>query len=427
MLKKLSQKQELLGREMKNLSVKISRETLIRAIDFFILQKKAVLTMDGFQQGFIPSEYIKTHYLQSLHKHIEKVFYNFYVKDMIFKQLRNEGVYVSKHINVVCHFSFKDFSLEYEYSYYNRLLDYNVMPDFKKLKFPERKKYRDLDKQTKQIIEGEEEKKRIGRERFVLEGDWVGIEVYFSDGKSIFDDSLKVKLWIYVSSENIDKEIRLIFCGKKLGEGFFTNACFLNDFLSTDFLVHTFYVRIESHVPTSFFCIDSFKVAFKYDNKDVFNKIVELFSLRKDITLRKEKIQIILKYFLEKIKIFFDNTIIVEHEFVIKSQVSKNPDYLLYQSDKNFEVNIKRLACAQIMEKILVDYFIALFDVELSDCLIYSYLNILQRHRLKDFLYFDFAHVSDNFYCTMPIHNSVIEHAALREKTVDFLMQKFDF
>jgi hypothetical protein len=142
------------------------------------------------------------------------------------------------------------------------------------------------------------------------------------------------------------------------------------------------------------------------------------------VSLKKEKAQLALRYFMEKIKIYIEPQIIKEHEVIIKSKIIKNPDYLLYQSDLNFSLNIKRLACRQAMEKILVDHFIYAYGVTSNKNLLYWYLNILQRNRLKDFLYFDISHVYDNSNKSIPINNSIIEQMALREKVIELLIKK---
>lgn len=380
--------------------------------------------MHGFENGNIPFEYIKIHYHNSLQNHLEHIFYNFYVQDRVVKQLRAQGSYIPKLFEIECKVDLKNNKISFIYNHIDKLLQYAILPDFKKLKFPERKKYRDLDRQVKLIIESEEKNKDTAVSSFIQEGDWIGIKIYLSDENVIIDKELSIKMWLNITNESIDKEIRDVFLTKKLYDSFFSNAFFLNELLSTNFITHTFFIEIEDHITKNYFCIDKFKDAFNYDNKEIFEKIIDIFSLRNDVSLKKEKAQLTLRYFLEKIKIYIEPQIINEHEVIIKSKIIKNPDYLLYQSDLNFSLNIKRLACRQAMEKILVDHFIYAYNVTSNKNLLYWYLNILQRNRLKDFLYFDISHVYDNSNKSIPINNSIIEQMALREKVIEFLIKK---
>ncbi len=424
MLRKSTQKANVLQKVMSTIMVDVPKVLLEKVILFLIRKKKQHLIMHGFENGNIPFEYIKIHYSNSLQNHLEHIFYNFYAHDRFVKKLRCQGSYIPKLFEIDCQVDLKNDKINFVYNHIDKLLQYGVLPDFKKLKFPERKKYRDLDRQVKLIIDTEIKNKENYISGFIQEGDWIGIKIYLSDEKDIIDKELSLKMWLNITNESIDREIREVFLTKKLNDSFFSNAFFLNELLSTNFITHTFYVEIEDHIPKNYFCINRFKDAFNYDDKEIFEKMIDIFSLRNDVSLKKEKAQLSLRYFLEKIKIYIEPQIIKEHESIIKSKIVKNPDYLLYQSDLNFDLNIKRLACRQAMEKILVDHFIYAYSVNSSKNLLYWYLNILQRNRLKDFLYFDISHVYDNSNKSIPINNSIIEQMALREKVIEFLIKK---
>jgi hypothetical protein len=424
MLRKSAQKMNILQKVMNTIVINVPESLLEKVMLFVIKKKKRDLVMRGFEPGSIPFEYIKIHYHNSLQNHLEHIFYNFYAYDRFVKKLRSQGSYIPKLFEIDCQCDLKNDKIVFTYNHIDKLLQYSVLPDFKKLKFPERKKYRDLDRQVKSIITLEKENEESYTSYCIEEGDWVGIRIYLSDEETIVDKELSLKMWLNITNESIDKEIRDVFLAKKLNDRFFSNASFLNELLSTNFIVHTFCIEIEDHVSKSYFSVDKFKDAFNYDEKEIFEKIIDIFSLRNDVSLKKEKAQLSLRYFLEKIKIYIEPQIVQEHEVIIKSKIIKNPDYLLYQADSNFALNIKRLACRQAMEKILVDHFIHVYNILSNKNLLYWYLNILQRNRLKDFLYFDISHVYDNSNKSIPINNSIIEQMALREKVIELLIKK---
>ena len=66
-----------------------------------------------------------------------------------------------------------------------------------------------------------------------------------------------------------------------------------------------------------------------------------------------------------------------------------------------FHKYIKTLACKQAQEFTLIDYLSLQDNVTIDDDDIYLYLNILQRPRLKSFLYFDNRYAISTFKKTL--------------------------
>lgn len=383
--------------------------------------------MHGFEKGRIPEAYIKEHFKASLLAHTEKILFYFYAQDIFIKSLAAKGVYIPKIFSFEKEINLATFAVRFTYQQTSHLLDSEktYFDEGKKVKFPERKKYKDLDRQASLTFAQEQQNKENTKVLIVEEGDWISIKVQLIDDKGeIIDERLSLKLWVYITSEGIDREIRATFLGKKKGEQFSVRAFFLEELLSTDFLDHTFLVTIQDHISHLYFDFAQFEEAYGFHGQDVIEKMIEVFSLRNDISLKKEKSQLVLKHFLEKIKISLDQETIFEHECMIKNRIVKNADYLLYQSDTNFLSNIKKLACRQAMEKILIDYLIYKYEIKTEYPPIYAYLNVLQRHRLKDFLYFDTANLYDSTMKFIPIFDHTITQMSLREKAVEYLIAK---
>lgn len=425
MLKKNVYNQLFFEKSLDSLTIKVPELLVDKLIHFFISKKKKDLLMNGFEKGTVPEYYIKQHFAASLSHHLEHILYYFYAQDIFVSQLRALGMYIPKEFIIEKELDIASAKVIFKYEYFQKLLNCSLLPELKKMKFPERKKYKDLDRQAYLMIEAEQKNEILLERRIIQENDWIGIVVFLADNNNkIFDEQLRVKLWIQITSEGIDREIRKIFLHKTIGDQIICEAFFLHEMLSTDFLTHSYVIIIEDHISHLFFSFQEFEKTFSYENKSIAEKIIDVFSLRNDISLKKEKSQLSLKHFLEKIKISIAPYIIEEHEEIIKHKIIKNSDYLLYQSDVNFLSNIKKLACRQAMEKVLVDYLIHFYDISLDEGNVHCYLNILQRHRLRDFLYFDIAHVYDNTVKSMPIFNITMEQMVLREKTIEFLISK---
>lgn len=427
MLKKNSSTGSIPQSTLNSFSVIIPLDLVSKLIDFFIAKKKQDLLMHGFQKGTIPEAYIKEHFKKSLLSHIEKIFFCFYAQDLFVKNFSGQGIYVPRVFSFDAELNLNTFFLEFKYQYTSHLSDSERtgLDDGKKIKFPERKKYKDLDRQALLTFAQEKKNKENADISCISEGDWIAVRVTLGDEKGkIIDERLTAKLWIYVTAEAIDREIRMTFVGKKKGDKLVSAPFFLAELLSTDFLSHFFLIVIEDHISHLCFDFDLLGDTYGYTPEGVIHKMIEIFSLRNDISLKKEKSQLVLKHFLEKIKISLDKEIILEHEYMIKNRIVKNADYLLYQSDANFLGNIKKLACRQAMEKILIDYLIHKYKIKPEEAVVHVYVNILQRHRLKDFLYFDTANLYDNTMKFVPIFDHVMKQMALRERAIEYLIDK---
>lgn len=179
--------------------------------------------MSGLKIGAIPINYIKKNYLHSLEDHIKNIFYHFYILPILVQELRAQGSYVPKIFDLIFTCDFDRFELTCSYYYTKNLLEYAYFPDYKKVKFPERKKYRDLDKQAKLIIEIEQKNKELFAENVIIEeGDWICINVSIVDDlHNVIDSRVTGLFWILISNEVIDRELKQLFYHKKKG------ICFL--------------------------------------------------------------------------------------------------------------------------------------------------------------------------------------------------------
>ena len=198
MLRKNTQKINSLQKVMNSIVIDVPAILLEKVVLFVIKKKKQDLIMHGFENGNIPFEYIKVHYSNSLRAHLEHIFYNFYAQDVLVKKLRSQGSYIPKLFEVDCDFDLKNNKMIFIYNHIDKLLQYNLLPDFKKLKFPERKKYRDLDRQVKLIIDSEQHNKDTIVSNLIVEGDWIGIKIYLSSEKDIIDKELSIIICCFV-------------------------------------------------------------------------------------------------------------------------------------------------------------------------------------------------------------------------------------
>jgi FKBP-type peptidyl-prolyl cis-trans isomerase (trigger factor) len=388
--------------------------------DFLIIEKQKSFKMNGFDRGRIPLSYIKMHFKKSIESCMSEMFFSLHAQQAIVKKMRSTSSVVltslNPHVSIDLSKNILNFSFEIPNSYCIRE---NNNP-IKKIKYPTRKKYKDLDKQAENLF-ALENNNQIHAQKEINAGDWIKIEIkiigeYFS---TELQNTLKCYVWLKISKEQIDLEMYNMFAKKKVGDSFISEHQLFHDFIcSHQFVPLQMSIKIIEHIISNFFSFDKFKKYFGVKSTlDTYNKIIDVLSFRNDICLRREICQLVIKNLLDHYKIHIREDIIKIFEDEINKNIIYNPDYLLYQSSKSFHLQIKQLACKQAQEICLIDFIANQEKIVVSEDDIYVYLNIMQRPRFRNFLYFDYSALQMK-QKEIPICHETIIQMVLREKVL---------
>ena len=148
-------------------------------------------------------------------------------------------------------------------------------------------------------------------------------------------------------------------------------------------------------------------------------KMIEVFSYRNDISQRHAMVEESLQALLSKHRFSVPNSLILRQEKVLLDRIKYNPDYHVYRAQKDFLQQIHELAKKQIIETIFIDKMAYHESITVTDDDIKGYLNLSNRPRTKEFIYFD----TPSFKIQgqeVPIPTEELRRFCLREKAINY-------
>jgi trigger factor len=378
----------------------------------------------GFHQGEVPLDYIQQNFKSTLLEHIKEFLFNYCVVSFLYKELMKQKVLFSgeprlSSISIQPHCN-AHFSFELNTFPPFEIQDWKYLP----FKSPKRKKYKDLDRQVEDFVKEEKEllKKNLAPE--ITSGDWVNFSITLLDDQEtpVLKEISEI-VWLKLGHEEIDKELASIFIGKKIGETFCSDnkefQCFFSELLQTDY---SFSIHILDIQPMNYFCLEQFKNCFKIKtNKDVYKKMIEVFSYSNDMSQRRITAEESLKLLLSKHQFIVPNHLALRQQARIINSIKSNPDYHVYRTQTDFKKRIRQLAERQTKECLLLDRLAHHENIMPTDNDVRFYLNLVKRPRMREFLYFDPIPTKINGQ-EMPISNESLKFTCLREKTLNYII-----
>lgn len=384
----------------------------------------------GFARGTTPIAYLERTHRHYILDHVKEFFLNHCVINFLSHELcRQQAVVVG---NPQLEEVILEPNMDAEFRFIYTSYEIPLSHEWKRCSFkaPSRRNYKDLDRQVETFIADEEQKRSTRSETIgISPADWVCFSVTLVDpeGKQqlfAYEDLL----WIKIGKEDTDRESHELFLGHHLDDSFLTNSPFLQAYLSkqldTDYL---FLVTIKAIQPNIFFSLDLFKHHFglrRNDEQDraIRRRLIEVFSTRHDISLRRETIESAFKTLFKHYHIAITDELIREQEYFVLKAVQRTPDYPVYRLQKDFKSKIAALAEKQLKESLIIDYIASIERIALTSDDIRAYINLMQRPRTKEFIYFDLppTHVNGQ---EQPIPAGIIHQSALREKTLNYVIE----
>ena len=214
-----------------------------------------------------------------------------------------------------------------------------------------------------------------------------------------------------------------LFANTRKGDHFVTQSECLQEYFSDEIITAlVFDIIIEDIVPAAYVCFDAFKSHFKLKtNKEVHQKMTEVFSFRNDISLRRHIVEEALKLMVSKHMIEIPQHLILRKQEEILASLQQNPDYQIYKLENNFKEFVANLSIKQVKETILIDQLIHNEAIKANANDVRGYLNLHKRPRTKEFIYFQLPSTKIDGR-ELPIANSVIEKVCTQEKALNYLI-----
>ena len=378
----------------------------------------------GFAKGTVPVAYIANTYQTSLQEHIKEFLFKYFVLSyLLYEIMRQKQLVVGdpRLSTIECEPG-KDAQFKFELSLFESLplSEWKYFP----FKAPKRKNYKDLDRQVEGFL-AQEKSQYDAEQRHdqIAVGDWV----YFSVGlvdrneQPIFEEPSN--FWLKIGDEEADKLFHEVFLQKKIGQRIISTNKSLQDSLSGQLdLNYRFLVEIKDILKNSYFCLELFKNYFKLKtNKEINQKLIEVFSYRNDISQRRATVEEALALLFSKHRFEVPHYLALRQQKAVLDAIVTNPDYHVYRMQKDFKERVKELAEKQIREQILVDHITYDQGLTVAHADIKAYLNMYKRARMKEFIYFD-PPTSKQRGQEVPVNTAEMARACLREKAINHVI-----
>lgn len=387
-------------------------------------QQKSVHT-SGFNRGEVPLPYIKEHLKENLAEHLKEFFLHYCVINFLHEKMREQKLMVAgdPRLKDIFLTPNHDALFRFEFTLFSELAMYEWR--YLPFKAPKRKNYKDLDRQVEAFVKEEKEKCELYTNNNTIQtGDVVNftIEITSHDGIPLLS-GLKQNFWFRLGEEEIESPLREIFLHKKTGERFSTSNKDLQAFFSNQFETnYNFCIEIVDTLPYVFFCFEQFKKQFRLKtNKEMHQKLIEVFSYRNDISQRHAMVEEALKLLLSKHRFPVPNHLVLRHQKILIESMQQNPDYHVYRIQKDFQARIRQLAEKQVREAIFIDQLAYHENIPISETDIKWYYNLTNRQRMKEFIYFALPSFKIQGQ-EVPVASETIKRFALREKTINFVI-----
>jgi len=396
--------------------------------NFFVFAanvQKEYVAPPGFKLGQAPLEYIFTHYNKNIINHFQEIALKHFVINALMHKMREHKILLIGKPNLV---DVKvDRNHDAVYVFEGTMPQEVYIQSWKNLPFKatQRKKYRDIDNQVKHFLEAEEIlEKEYSSHNGTAIGDWVCFDTWLVDKnqKPVFD-TLQSNLWLKIGDEEPDLIFQEIFLGKHIGEKFVTNNSNIqNHFCDLYNSAYSYAIEIKDILPYHYFSVEYFKHHFKLKSrKDLHNKLIEVFSFSADISQRRSIAHNALQVIINKNHIRAPVHCIEEQKRIILATLQNKADYVVYKMQSDFADQIYNLARKQIHEIIAADHIAYQENLQIGHDDIKAFLNLMQRARTKDFLYF--VHPSTRLDGQeVPMHTEILKKAALREKSLNHII-----
>ena len=266
--------------------------------------------MQAFYKRDIPLSFIDEHYRNNITAYTKEFFLNFFIISFLYKELRNKKIVLAGDPRL----SKVELEHNCEAKFYFEFtpIEKFIIEDWKYLIFraPKRKKYKDLDKQADSFLKEElNNKKEFETKNLEIKiGDWICFNIYpvDNDNKPVLDQH-KENLWLKIGDEESSIAFQEIFVGKKLNDQFYSSSPILLEYFNdlAD-LIFSFGIEIIDILPKSHVSLELFKNHFSLKtNKNVHQKLIEVFSFKNDLSLRKSTIEELFDLFLNKFNVLY--------------------------------------------------------------------------------------------------------------------------
>lgn len=388
------------------------------------VKQKEVLSF-GFKQGHVPLGYIETHYKKDILNHSQEIFLKHFVLGYLFDQIQQHKLLVVGELQLIK----LDIDTDHDTTYtFEGVLPKEVyIQRWKHLPFKatQRKKYRDIDNQVTSFLDEEENLyQQHKHENSITTNDWVCFNAWLVDEskKSLFKNK-KSNLWLKVGDEEPDLILQELFINKKIGDLFVTSNPSIRHYFCELFdAPYNYAIEIVDRLPHAYFSVEHLKHHFKIKTKrELHNKLIEIFSYSSDISQRRSIADSALTTIIKRNNIIVPAVSIDTQKERILTELQGKSDYSVYKMQSDFDEQVTMLAKKQVYESVVADHIAFQENLTTNHDDIKAYINLTQRKRTKEFLYFPFPKTRMDGQ-EFPVATESLRKHCLREKSLNYII-----
>lgn len=410
------------------LSITTSSDTVNQLVEYIANHQTKFITAKGLKDSKEGISYIKDRFRESFLAHAKELLFKLHVMSHLYKSIHKNKILISgsprlAKINLLPNQDIK-FTFEVTCPNNAEIDEWKYMV----FKFPQRKFYKDLDKQAELFAKTEAENEQKYSLNSVDLNDWVCFDIWLAtDDQKPFIIQLRENFWLKIGQGEAYLPFQEIFIGKKKGEEFITNSlCFQEYFSEYMDTKYCFGIKIIEVLPSAFFSLSRLQEHFKIKTKKkTHQKLIEVFSYRNDISLHRTIVEDLLALLLRKQSLTIPESQVLRHQQYLLDELQNNADYPVYKVEKHFDSYIKQLAEKQVKEFILMDQIAYKENISCNNDDVALYLNLTQRPRTKEFIYFQHPALKANSL-EYPISSQELSLSCLREKTLNHIVNHLE-
>lgn len=415
---------EEVGAHFGNVTIEVPNRFVKKLYDEASLAQQSESYTYGFSKGEAPLSYIKDNFQPHLIEHIKEFLFRYFIVSWLHEKLVDQKILIAGEPRLTeVNLRLNDYS---QFKFSLTLARPISLQGWKRLPFkaPKRKNYKDLDRQVENFLKDEANALKNYKNNGIDVGDWVNFTISVIDKKEcpLFSEHHE-DLWIKVGTEEADAPFQDLFLGKKKGEIFLTKSQCLQEYFSTHIDTnYLFKVSIIDFVPQSFFDIEQFKKHFRIrNNKELHQKLIEVFSYRNDISQRRAMTEEALRLLLTRHVFDVPNHLILRRQKELLDLIHGNPDYQVYKMLPDFNEKIRMLATKQVKEGILTRQLAVHENLSVTNDDIKRYLNLTKRPRIKEFIYFELPETKIQGQ-EFPVSSAIVKDFCLQEKALNHII-----
>ncbi len=389
-----------------------------------LLLQKNVCSPIGFYQKHAPMQYLDVYYKEHLINHLKEFLLKYCVVSYLYQTLRTNHILYTGEPRLHAIDIHPGRNACYTFTF--TPLPATPIRDWRYLLFraPQRKRYKDIDKQAQNFIVEENMYRQNNITPGIKSGDWVLFSVILLNKQNnpIVKD-LYEYLWIKISDEETNQPFHELFLGKVKGDRFVSDALCLHEYFSNQIdTQYTFGVTIKEVLPYAYFCLESFKNQFKLKtDRKLHQKIVEIYSSRNDLSLRRALVEEALATLLRIYPVQTPESAVLRQEKMLREELQHNPDYTVYKLQPDFNQKVRSLAHKQVQEHLLLTHIAIHERVDVEDNDVYAYLNLTKRPRTKEFIYYLHPAIRAN-EDEIPISHESLKNVCVHEKILNHVL-----